>query len=67
MILILTKTQQTIFKSIFELIEDRKKESNNNKKINVNSFSISKKCGKDYKTVKQNLTKLKEKICELES
>ena len=63
MIIALTTIQQEIIKAISELTIKREEEKNNNKKTNINAFSISKHIKRDYKTVKTHLKKLKELVC----
>lgn len=64
MVLKITANQSKILIAINDLLDDRKNEDNNNKKINVNAHSISKKTNLDYKTVKSNLNIIKEKVLE---
>jgi hypothetical protein len=59
----LTKLQHEILVAVSELIIKREEEKNNNKKTQINAFSISKHIKRDYKTVKSHLKKLKESIC----
>ncbi len=63
MMIILSKIQIEILSAISELTIKRENENNNNKKTNINAFSISKHINRDYKTVKSHLKKLKEHLC----
>lgn len=59
----INQIQKEIIQAISELTIKRENENNNNKKININAFSISKHIKRDYKTVKTHLKKLKELVC----
>lgn len=55
-----SNVQLNILKAISNLILMREEEENNHKTININSCSVSRLTGHDYKTCKTNLKKLKD-------
>lgn len=63
MVITISIIQAEIIQAISELTIKREEETNNNKKISINAFSISNHIKRDYKTVRKHLKKLKELVC----
>lgn len=61
--IVITQLQAEILGAISDLTIKRDEEVNNNKKTTINAYSISKHINREYKAVKRNLIKLKEKVC----